>query len=152
MNGSWGQRSVYLGSEKRKYNQVRNHILAFSKPDSHSIWPKYFCRVLKGPRGVEGEGVFLGNPKDSGREDWGTLGNMEESYYIWRIKRSAKLWWCWVICIQILHCLGWCFIMTQVKKKHTPSKSRCCNVYPRNKFYILPGSLTARPWKIMVGR
>ena len=29
-----------------------------------------FCRVLKGGV-VQGEGVFLGNPKDSGREDWG---------------------------------------------------------------------------------
>ena len=30
-------------------------------------------RVLKGPGGVPGEGVFLGNPTDSGREDCGTL-------------------------------------------------------------------------------
>ena len=35
-------------------------------------------RVLKGPGGVQGEGVFLGNPKDSVREDWGTLGNIRE--------------------------------------------------------------------------
>ena len=27
---------------------------------------------------VRGEGVFLGNPKDSDWEDWGTLGNMRE--------------------------------------------------------------------------
>ena len=26
-------------------------------------------RVLKGPGGVQGEGVFLGNPEDSYRED-----------------------------------------------------------------------------------
>ena len=26
------------------------------------------CRVLKGGGGTQGEGVFLGNPKDSGRE------------------------------------------------------------------------------------
>ncbi len=31
--------------------------------------------VLKGPGGVQGEGVFLVNPKDSVWEDWGTLGN-----------------------------------------------------------------------------
>ena len=30
--------------------------------------------VLKG--GVQGEGVFLGNPKDSVWEGWGTLGNI----------------------------------------------------------------------------
>ena len=33
-------------------------------------------RVLKG--GVQGEEVFLGNPEDSGREDWGTLGNIRD--------------------------------------------------------------------------
>ena len=32
------------------------------------------CRVLKG------EGVFLGNPKDSVREDRGTLGKIEEDF------------------------------------------------------------------------
>ena len=36
----------------------------------------FFCRVLKGPGGVQGEGVLLGKPKDSGREDWGTLGKI----------------------------------------------------------------------------
>ena len=33
-------------------------------------------RVLKGPGVVQGEGVFLGNPKDSVWEDWGTLGKI----------------------------------------------------------------------------
>ena len=33
-------------------------------------------RVLKGPGGVQGEGVFLGNPEDSVWEDWGTLGKI----------------------------------------------------------------------------
>ena len=33
-------------------------------------------RVLKGPGGGQGEGVFLGNPEDSVWEDWGTLGNI----------------------------------------------------------------------------
>ena len=28
---------------------------------------------------VQGEGVFLGNPKDSVWEDWGTLGNIRET-------------------------------------------------------------------------
>ena len=37
-------------------------------------FPNY--RILKGA--VQGEGVFLGNPEDSGREDWGTLGNIRE--------------------------------------------------------------------------
>ena len=32
-------------------------------------------RILKGG-GVQGEGVFLGNPRDSVWEDWGTLGNI----------------------------------------------------------------------------
>ena len=37
-------------------------------------------RVLKGPGGgVQGEGVFLGNPKDSVWEDWGSLGNIRET-------------------------------------------------------------------------
>ena len=31
------------------------------------------CRVFKGSRGVQGEGVFLGNPKNS---VWGTLGKI----------------------------------------------------------------------------
>ena len=41
-----------------------------------SIWlPPDSIGVLK--RGVSnGKGVFLGNPKDSGQEDWGTLGNI----------------------------------------------------------------------------
>ena len=30
-------------------------------------------RILKGGGGVQGEGVFLGNPKDSVWEDWGFL-------------------------------------------------------------------------------
>ena len=31
-------------------------------------------------RGVQGEGVFLGNPEDSGQEDWGTeQGRLGES-------------------------------------------------------------------------
>ena len=37
------------------------------------------CRVLKGGGGVQGKGVFLGNPKDSGREDWEHLGRLGES-------------------------------------------------------------------------
>ena len=32
-----------------------------------------YCRVLNGGV-VQGEGLFLGNPKDSVWEDWGTLG------------------------------------------------------------------------------
>ena len=35
-----------------------------------------FLRVKGG--GEKGDGVFLGNPKDSGGEDWGALGNMRE--------------------------------------------------------------------------
>ena len=35
------------------------------------------CRVLKG--GVQGEGVFLGKPKDSVWEDWGILGKIRET-------------------------------------------------------------------------
>ena len=34
-----------------------------------------FVGFLRGG-GVQGEGVFLGKPKDSGREDWGTLGKI----------------------------------------------------------------------------
>ncbi len=30
---------------------------------------------------VQGEGVFLGNPEDSGREDWGTLGKIREDHH-----------------------------------------------------------------------
>ena len=39
--------------------------------------PTLSYRVLKGGGGGEkGEGVFLRNPKDSGGEDWGTLGKI----------------------------------------------------------------------------
>ena len=31
--------------------------------------------------GVQGEGVFLGNPKDSVWEDWGTFGKIREDYH-----------------------------------------------------------------------
>ena len=33
-------------------------------------------RILKVGGGILAEGVFLGNPKDSVWEDWGTLGNI----------------------------------------------------------------------------
>ena len=33
-----------------------------------------------GALSYQGEGVFLGNPKDSVWEDWGTLGNIREDY------------------------------------------------------------------------
>ena len=38
--------------------------------------PYLLIRFLRG--GVQGEGVFLGNPKDSVWEDWGTVGNSRE--------------------------------------------------------------------------
>ena len=39
------------------------------------VYQRVSSRILKGG-GVQGEGVFLGNPKDSVWEDWGALGNI----------------------------------------------------------------------------
>ena len=50
-------------------------VMFVGRKISSSHWDH---RVLKGPGGVQGEGVFLGNPKDSVWEDWGTLGNLRE--------------------------------------------------------------------------
>ncbi len=49
----------------------------------HSFYFTQICfldyRVLKGPGGVQGEGLFLGN-QDAGREYWGTLWENEGNH------------------------------------------------------------------------
>ena len=69
---------------------ITNHSREGGKKQVEKNKPRVnACRVLKG--GVFKGRVFLGNPKDSGREDWGTLGKIRgistpgpwtESYYM----------------------------------------------------------------------
>ena len=60
-------------------------------------------------RGVQAEGVFLGNPKDSGRGDGGTLGNIREHMGVSKNRGTPK----WMVKIMENPILGVMFLFLE---------------------------------------
>ena len=69
MQGATGELKKYIKMQTTAVFRVKFQCVQLL------VWKEgAFYRVLKG--GVQGEGVFLGNPEDSVWEDWGTLGKI----------------------------------------------------------------------------